>query len=148
VKGKKLPMERTEAVSQKIVILGTVILLLWAGIPQVSGFIQADVEKLENTKSCEKCNLRHANFSKANLAQANLSGADLGGANLRGANLSDADLSGAKLEDAVLSDANLKGANLTGADLAGAYLSRTDFSGAKWVNGTICKENSVGKCEK
>ena len=41
----------------------------------------------------------------------------------------------------------MRGADLTNAVLEGADLLRTDFSGARWIDGrTICAEGSIGRC--
>lgn len=48
-----------------------------------------------------------------------------------------------KCERCDLSDAHLPGANLRGANLEGANLS-----GATWTDGSKCRENSIGHCEK
>jgi uncharacterized protein YjbI with pentapeptide repeats len=38
--------------------------------------------------------------------------------------------------------------NLTDANLAGANLTETDFSYATWIDGSKCKEGSIGECKK
>ena len=128
------------------IVLIITIAFLMTGAHSLKAFDENDVEKIKASKSCEGCNLRRANLSGNNLSGANLSHTDLSGANLKGVNLSNADLSNAKLTDAVLSGADLTGANLTGAKLAGAYTTKTDFSGAKWVDGKMCQPKSVGRC--
>ncbi|MHB8109191.1 MAG: pentapeptide repeat-containing protein [Syntrophorhabdaceae bacterium] len=114
-------------------------ILLLCSVPFICSFAKpvlsydrADLEKVKETRSCERCNLRGAHLSGADLAGANLSGADLTGANLSGTDLRYADLTGAKLGDAVLKNANLQGAI---------------FSGAKWIDGTMCPKKSIGKCK-
>ncbi len=142
-------MKRTENIPERLIVFFTVIIVgSFIGAGTSSALNRDDLEKLRTTQSCEGCNLRGANLSSANLSWADLSGADLTGANLRGANLSGANLSGARLGDAVLSDANLSRANLREANLGGAYMFNTDFSGARWTDGTTCQPGSLGKCEK
>ncbi len=133
-------------IRRTVMVLALTVALLTAGVSPAMAFDKTDVEKIKASKSCEGCNLRHANLSGKNLSGANLSRADLSGANLKNVNLSNADLSGARFTDAVLSGADLTGANLTGANLAGAYMTKTDFSEAKWVNGKMCQPKSIGKC--
>jgi len=87
--------------------------------------------------------LSNAKFYYANLSKANLSYSDLTNAKLVGAILANADLSNSNLTNADLSYANLKGAKLGGANLKGAKLERTI-----WIDGTICRQGSVGFCRK
>ncbi len=68
-------------------------------------------------------------------------GCYLSNARLSGMDLTNADLRGANLIGATLIRATLYGANLRGAKLAGA-----NFSGALWVDGSICRVGSVGRC--
>ena len=63
------------------------------------------------------------------------------GCDLVGAPLNGVDLDGKNLAGANLSYANLRGAILNNTNLAGANLS-----GATWVDGTICREGSIGYC--
>ena len=76
--------------------------------------ISPNVNQLQNTGSCKKCDLENVS---------------LGWADLFGAFLNDASNRGANLTDANLSSANLSGATLHGAEVSGA-----SFSGA-----TFCK---------
>lgn len=71
-------------------------------------------------------------------SQCDKRGADLSGADLQRADLSRADFSGADL-----TEANLWRATLSGAKLDGAILK-----GASWWEGTICNDQSIGKCWK
>ena len=96
-------------------------------------FDPEDVKKLKTTNKCVDCDLTKANLSRMNLRQANLSGA-----NLTGANLSRADLSNSWLMVTNLTKANLTGANLSGATL----------DGATWIDGTACRDGSMGKCAR
>ena len=86
---------------------------------QVGAYDEKDVEKLNATGNCQKCDLREANLTWANL---------------EGANLEDANLYGAKLEGADLGGANLTGAKLEGANLEGAKLCRTTMPDGTMVN--------------
>ena len=71
--------------------------------------ISPNVNQLQNTGSCKKCDLENA---------------DLIGV----------DLSNANLEKAVMNGINLSSANLSGATLHGAEVSGASFSGATFCN--------------
>jgi uncharacterized protein YjbI with pentapeptide repeats len=107
------------------------------GVSSAVAFDPADLEKLQATNSCAKCDLSAADLSRANLS----------GANLFDAKLLSADLSGANLSGADLGEANLTRADLSGADLSGADLGRAVLSGAYWVDGRKCARGSIGDCE-
>ena len=79
-----------------------------------------NLEKLQNTGACAKCDLSGANFYEADLQEVNLNGAILHHANLRRSNLSGADLS-----SSMLFRADLFGADLTNANLEGAKFCNT-----------------------
>jgi hypothetical protein len=109
------------------------------------------LSRLNNTRTCQKCDLKNAGMVFANLVGVNLNGSDLSDANLSrakltgsslrkvnfsrvsllGADLTGADLTGANLSGADLNGAILNGANLTGANFKGADLRRAYFSNAK-----------------
>jgi len=98
----------------------------WAFNPQ-------DLQKLNTTNNCQKCDL----------SQANLAGIDYYGANLTGANLT-----GANLKGTLFNDADLRGADLKGASTD----KETSFVGAKlseaiWMDGTKCKSGQIGRCK-
>jgi uncharacterized protein YjbI with pentapeptide repeats len=57
------------------------------------------------------------------------------------ADFSEADLSGADFSSAVLKGSNFHNAKIAGAKFEGAILT-----GARWVDGHICEEGSVGLC--
>lgn len=57
------------------------------------GFNAADVQKLNSTNKCEKCDLSNADFSGIDMYGAQLIGANLTGANIKGTNFSGAKLS-------------------------------------------------------
>ncbi|PTN33015.1 hypothetical protein C6366_15345 [Desulfonatronum sp. SC1] len=93
-----------------------------------------------------------ADLAEANLNGANLSGAYMSKAYLDKTNFVTANLSGTDLYGAELYKTNLSGANLSGADLFRAFmhsinLSGAILSGAKWTNGKICAEGSIGECK-
>lgn len=100
--------------------------------------------------------LRGASIKWTDLSEANLEDADAEGANFQGSilencNLSGANLRNADLQDARLTNANLEGAdftnaNLQGVDIAGAVLYGVIFNGATWIDGSICGQDSIGKC--
>ena len=79
-----------------------------------------NLEKLQNTGACAKCDLSGANFYEVDLQEVNLNGAILHHANLRRSNLSGADLS-----SAILFRADLFGADLTNANLEDAKFCNT-----------------------
>jgi uncharacterized protein YjbI with pentapeptide repeats len=92
-----------------------------------------------------------ANFNHAQASQVSWIAADLSGANLSMANASQGNFELANLTGANLTDTNLTGANLTGANLTGALIGQANFTralltGATWINGQVCKEESVGEC--
>jgi len=106
--------------------------------------IDENVETLENTNACIKCDLRGAKLIGAWLNNADLAKADLTGANLTGANLIDADLIEAKLTGANLTGANLElaslvEANLTKADLSKARLGWADLTKANLTKADLSK---------
>lgn len=72
-------------------------------------------------KICVKCDLYKANFS--------------------GIDLSNGDFSGSNLILATFQKATLYQVKFDGANLSGA-----NFNGAMWINGQICQENSIGRC--
>ena len=102
-------------------------MIFFCFITQVFGYNPEDLEKLQNSKTCPRCDLSAANFYKTDLQEINLSGAVLHFTNLRRANLGGADLSSAML---------------FGADLFGADLTNTNLKGAKFCN-TILPLGSV-----
>ena len=135
--------------------------LIWT--KKASSFDTNDLERLQQTNSCENCDLK-----EVNLAGANLEGANLQGANLENANMSDAKLSGAVLFKANLEDANLSGAELSvilkqllgtmsihctdlrEANLSGANLSHANLRikipvGSRWIvpGGTRLKTQDI-----
>ena len=67
---------------EKIVLLLLVVTMLTA---EASAYKQEDLDKLQDTYNCVKCDLRGAILREANLTGANLYKADLMSANLRGA---------------------------------------------------------------
>jgi hypothetical protein len=100
--------------------------------------------------------LHSARLASANVERANLAGADLRYADLRGALLSNANaqnalatgtmLEGAVLDGADFTAADMRYVNLRGARLRGTILTGADVSRATWVDGRICADGSVGKC--
>lgn len=117
------------------------------------------------------CNLSGSQLVRAKLIAANLMGTNLQTANLYAADLSHANLQYSQLHLSNMkyvnfTKANLKGASLVGSDLTGAIFTQanlsyanfrdaiidsTDFSNARldnaiWVDGRICRTNSIGSC--
>ena len=99
-------------------ILLTLLFLFFAA--KLYSYKSENLEKLQNTGACAKCDLTGANFHEADLQEVNLNGAILHHANLRRSNLSGADLS-----SAMLFRADLFGANLTDANLEGSKFCNT-----------------------
>lgn len=96
-------------------------------------------------------NLQTANLSSADLSHANLKYAQLHVTNLRNTNFTKADLTGATFVGADLSGAVFNQANLRYANFRDANIGTTDFSNARldnaiWVDGRICRVNSIGSC--
>ncbi len=96
-------------------------------------------------------NLTQARLEGAILDQANLSGAQLGGATMTRASLREARLRGTDFSNAKLTNSNLQGADMTEFSFDGitaaVKLTGTDFSRSVWVDGTRCRDNSIGRCE-
>ncbi len=115
-----------------LVLMFAVIVFSCFFIHAVHAFNQADLQKMNTTNSCPKCDLSNANISKT----------DMYGVNLAGANLSGANLSDSAFQDADLTGANMKGANIKGTSFSGAKLSD-----AIWTDGKKCKSGSMGKCK-
>jgi uncharacterized protein YjbI with pentapeptide repeats len=99
----------------------------------VFGFNPQDLQKLNSTNKCSKCDLSQANLAGIDFYGANLSGANLSGANLKGTLFNDADLKGANLKGALVD----KETNFTGAKLSDAI----------WMDGTKCKSGQMGRCK-
>jgi len=97
------------------------------------------LQRLTNTKVCQKCD-----FKSAGMVFANLVGVNLNGSNLSDANLSRANLSGSSLKQTNLSRVSLLGADLTGADLTGANLSGADLNGANFNGANLSGVNFKG----
>jgi uncharacterized protein YjbI with pentapeptide repeats len=86
-----------------------------------------------NVKKNAETLIRENRCTNCYLVNAKLSGMDLSGADLRGANLT----------GATFIRSTLVGANLSGTKKVGA-----NFSGAQWVDGSICLPGSIGRCVK
>lgn len=95
--------------------------------PMVTGsgmaFNRWDYHQLRTTGNCIDCDLKNAD----------LQGWDLSGSDLRGSNLA-----GARFQKA----------NLYKADIFATTLEGTNFSGAYWIDGTLCREFSIDHCIK
>ena len=86
------------------------------GIGSASAYDPSHLNRFYQEGMCIGCNLIGAYFQGQDLTDKNLAGANLSYANLQGA---------------ILNNTNLAGANL---------------SGATWVDGTVCREGSIGYC--
>jgi uncharacterized protein YjbI with pentapeptide repeats len=161
---RAIVFKRMRGVCLSVIVFPVFFLFLSA--TAVSGFDDADLQRLKSTNQCPGCNLtgvvlqgatfpnakfaganvssasisnsRLANtdFSGANMAYINLTSADLTGANMSNADLRVANLVNAKLEKANLSKANLAGAALMDANLTGANLDGANLAGA-FLSGAI-----------
>ncbi|MBI5451322.1 MAG: pentapeptide repeat-containing protein [Gammaproteobacteria bacterium] len=90
--------------------------------------------------------LHHSNLAEASLAFSILDQSHLEGATLTGGNLKGVSLRGAILSEALLQDADLSYADLTGAIIDGADFSNANLGKAKWIDGSLCAPESVGRC--
>ena len=111
---------------------------------QVSGQ-DLSAAKIDNallvSLKAEATNFQASELQYSKLDLAHLKGANLEASNLTGASLREADLQGANLSNANLSYADLTDANLQGVNLQGAILGQ-----ARWVDGSLCAEGSIGQC--
>lgn len=101
-----------------------------------------------NSSTLRMAKLSGAVFNLADLQYADLSGSDLSyaefnNAKMKGINLQSADLTYADLTNSDLSYANLRGSNMGGAKISGAR-----FDKAIWIDGTVCRLGSLGRCIK
>lgn len=110
-----------------------ILTLLFAGwVDTAQAAASADLLKLEQSNSCNRCDLSAADLAHRDLYGAAINGADLSGADLSGSLMSDARLARARLEGA-----NLQGVYLTGADLSNAGLSGADLRNGKLTNAIL-----------
>jgi hypothetical protein len=156
------------AVMAVLTIIVTIAVLFPTKLPTSTSDCQATAHSNVDWSNCIKpyINLTSVNLSGANLtnsqffsaklininlAKANLAYADLRLSDLSYSNLVQSKLLGSNLQHvdfsyADLSNADLSYANLAGAKLGAAELEGTNFSNAIWVNGEVCKPNSIGQC--
>ncbi len=104
------------------------------------------------TMRLDRANLKRANLSgsilhMSNLIEADLTLADLTGTHLHAVNLQKAKLHFANLSRANFLDADLRGADFTGANMTGVILTQAKLDGARWPDGRVCAEGSVGRCD-
>lgn len=100
--------------------------------------------------------LHGINFSGGNMAwsdvsHSNLSFAVMSFSNLSNANFESSNMKGTNLRAATLTNTNFKNADLrysdfTGADITGAIFDGADLSKARWLDGKICAQGSLGSC--
>lgn len=120
--------------------LGALLLVLalvlggWGGSAMAAS--EADLLRLAQSNSCNRCDLTAAPLSHIDLYGVAISGSDLTGADLSGSLMNDA-----RLVQSTLVDANLQETFLTGADLSGSVLSGADLRHSRLTN-TILR-NSV-----
>jgi uncharacterized protein YjbI with pentapeptide repeats len=109
-----------------------------------------------NNAVMERTDLTHAVMANSNVQGVagigvDASRANLQGSNFTGSNFSEANFTDTNLTDAVLQGVNFTNADLHGANLRGATIAGVDFGGANlsrviWIDGTVCKDGSVGEC--
>jgi len=90
-------------------------------VPSLQAYDEKKYARAIRFKICINCDLYQANFSGIDLSYANFSGSNLISANF---------------QKATLYQVNFEGANISGAN----------FDGAMWINGKICQDNSIGRC--
>lgn len=116
--------------------LGTLILVLavlfggWGGMAQAAN--SGDLSRLEQTKTCNRCDLTRADLAHIDLYGVAITATDLTGADLSGSLMNDA-----RLVQSILVDADLHGVYLTGADLSGSVFSRADLRQARLTNAIL-----------
>lgn len=120
-------------------------------------FDQANLENviLKNTNLSE-ANLINQKLANKDFTGTNFDGADLSNASMRntilnstsfkGTNLTNIYFRGVNLSGIDLSNANLYDANLYEVNFTNAILTGANLSKAKWSDGRICKEDSIGQC--
>jgi uncharacterized protein YjbI with pentapeptide repeats len=113
-----------------LILVLTLLFGGWVDIAQAAA--SADLLKLAQSNSCNRCDLSAADLAHRDLYGAAINGADLSGADLNGSLMSDARLARAHLEGA-----NLQGVYLTGADLSNAGLSGADLRNGKLTNAIL-----------
>ncbi len=169
-KEKNNPMATFIQFALVFVAIATVVVLAFQYSPKEKSEVDCSKPAKQGV-NWSGCNLSGKQLSEVNLVAANLMNINLQTADLRAANLSLANLKYAQLhltnlkyvnfEKANLTAANLMGADLSGASFRQANLSyanfrdaiilTTDFSNARldhaiWVDGRVCKVNSIGSC--
>ena len=160
----------TALVVALVVVVGILGAAFWVGMPDRADTPDCDAEAAPgvNWRNCllvgtdvgsaslEGANLNTTVLREAKLSATNLSRADIRYADLRSADLRYADLTGSLLIGANLQNADLRGVNLSQsdlrfADLSGGLLDEADLSGANlsgaiWIDGATCAEQSIGHC--
>ncbi|MFN9628607.1 MAG: pentapeptide repeat-containing protein [Cyanobacteriota bacterium] len=124
-----LRSELARALVSLLLIL-TMLFSGWVDVAQAAD--SGALQRLEQSNSCNRCDL-----SGADLAHKDLYSATINGANLTGADLSGSLMSDSRLAQATLEGANLQGVYLTGADLSNATLSHANLSNGKLTNAIL-----------
>ena len=116
--------------------LGSLLLVLalllggWGGAAMAASDI--DLLRLEQSNSCNRCDLTAAPLSHTDLYGVAISGTDLSGADLSGSLMNDA-----RLVQSILVDANLQETFLTGADFSGSVLSGANLRHSRLTNSIL-----------
>lgn len=111
-----------------------------------TGFVCAKDENDFCQETYEKALKGGKDFVGAKLEGANFKGINLSGADFRGAELDEVNFEGANLTNVNFTNADLDDANLKGANIKGAIFKGAELEYAKWVDGRICGEGSIGGC--
>ena len=120
-----------------LLIIDTVFLMSIGGCAKYSEEVQANLTKLETTKSCPGCNLTGVELMKFDLTGVNLARANLTNANLSRANLTDADLTDANLSNAILTNTILVKTKIINTNLNNVKLSYANINGSEIFNSSF-----------
>jgi uncharacterized protein YjbI with pentapeptide repeats len=123
-------LRRTLAGGLASLVLVLSLLLGWTGIANAAS--DADLLRLKQANSCNRCDLTAAALARSDLYGVSISTSDLTGADLNGSLLNDA-----RLVQSTLVDAKLEKAFLIGADLSGSRVSGADLSDSHLTNAIL-----------
>jgi uncharacterized protein YjbI with pentapeptide repeats len=121
------PLRAALARGLAALLLVVALLFGWGG--EVQAASDADLLRLEQARSCNRCDLSAATLSHTDLYAVAITASDLSGADLSGSLMNDA-----RLVQSTLVGANLQEAFLTGADLSGSVLSGADLRRSRLTN--------------
>lgn len=127
----------SKKINLTVLIITTAVLSCTAIAKSNDDYLQSDMDKLLKGEKC---------LIGAKLEGANLKGMKLNGVNFRNAELEKVNFENADLTNTNFTNADLEEANLKGAKINGAIFSGTELEYAKWTDGRICAEGSIGGC--